>query len=301
MAVDKTFECHRRVMYFEYKGVRFKFIQQADARKWSDHLVTVIAGDYHSAEGKTAYAVAGEWASALAWETHRKVSLRLSGALGWRQQLKLRNARGNVRVFPELPFHGRMLGYDFSRIARIDNDRQRTALALFREARNSNNVMLSILLYWQVMEVGSQHAAQWISKAARRHGSHIWRSTDYVARLPVGARQLGDYLQDDFRHAIAHIRRKPGRTAIRFDNLDDEERLGLGVSVLEDLARFYIETELKLTETLLLVRPRTRGFPRYLSSEEREAGWFRLAYEPHHWAQQTQIKKTRSVRRRRPE
>lgn len=301
LAVDKTFRSHRRIMYFEYKGVRFKFIQSANARQWSDHLLSVITGKYNSDEGKRVYAVAGEWASALAWETRMKVDVRLSGALGWPAHLRLRNARGNVFVWPRLPFHGNVLGYDFTRIARVDDAQQRTALALYREARNSNSVLLSILLYWQVMEVGLYQADQWITKAVRKNGQTIFRGSDYVSQLPVGARQLGAYLQDDFRHAVAHVRRKRGKTPLRFDDLDEANRLGLGVLVLEDLARFYIETELKVTETLFLVRPGTGGFPRYLGAGEAEAGWFRVAYKPRRSPMLSHARTKRSIRPRRPE
>lgn len=41
IAVDIPFRPTRRIAYFTYSGVRFKYIQN-DGRKWSDVLVTLL-------------------------------------------------------------------------------------------------------------------------------------------------------------------------------------------------------------------------------------------------------------------
>jgi len=67
---DKAFRLAKNVHYFQFNGVRFKFIQNlpTKTKRWSDALITIV-DDWNSAQARTALTTAGQWASALAWET----------------------------------------------------------------------------------------------------------------------------------------------------------------------------------------------------------------------------------------
>jgi hypothetical protein len=254
-------------VYFSYKGVRFKFIEN-DPRKWSDVLLTIVA-DRHQEE--TAYSVAGEWASALSWELQLPVSVRALGAKGVGATFRLRQARCNTRSWPVLPFHGSITGYDFSRVASISSEQQRLALAVYREAQCSNNVLLSILLYWQILEIGNPKSKRWINRAITNYPAQLASAKEYVSRLPLKSRKLADYLEDDCRHAIAHIKRRPGRMALTFDSIEEIGRLNLSEATLRDLARVYIGDQLKVTDRSWLVRAKGRGFPTYVGEKDAQA------------------------------
>ncbi len=99
-----------------------------------------------------------------------------------------------------------------------------------------------------------------------------------MSQLPLRGRRLGDYLQDDCRHAIAHIRRAAGRHVLKFDDLEEEARLHRSQQLLVTLARHYIQHDLGLTGLRHLVRMNGRGFPRYVSSTELNEGNYRSAY-----------------------
>ena len=86
--------------------------------------------------------------------------------------------------------------------------------------------------------------------------------------------RLGDYLQEDCRHAIAHVRRKPGRTPLKFDDDEESARLTISSRVTEGLAEHYIRTELGVTESMYLVRRRGRGFPEYLDEAALRLGGY---------------------------
>lgn len=250
--------------YFSYRGVRFKFIEN-DPRKWSDVLVTITAD---KDEEESAYAAAGEWASALSWELQLPVSVRPLGSRGVGASFRLRQAQCNVHSWPVLPFHGYLTGYDLSRVALISGEQQRFSLAIFREARCSNNVLLSILLYWQVLEIGNPRSRHWINRAITNYPAQLASAKEYVSRLPLRSRKLADYLEEDCRHAIAHIKRRPGRMELKFDSIEEITRLNLSEATLRDLARVYIMDQLKVTRRSWLVRAKGRGFPTYVEGRD---------------------------------
>ena len=103
-----------------------------------------------------------------------------------------------------------------------------------------------------------------------------------LRELPLQGRSLGQYLLDDCRHAIAHIRRKPGRRALKFDDEEENGRLWRSARVTEVLARHYIASALGVTERLHLVRPRRGGFPVYLDEGPFSRAGTRRSASPTH-------------------
>lgn len=209
IAFDNPFRLLRNVYYFEYKGVRFKLVQN-NPRKWADVVLTIV-NSYDSPAAQHAFSTAGEFASALGWVNKVGIPVRHIGGPGVRAIFRLRQARCNTFVFPEIAFRGMHVGYSMSRIAKITDDHQRIGLTLFREAHSANKVLLSLLLYWQILEIRDD-AVGWTNKVMRTQPRALHRVREYLQQLPLKGRRLGEYLQEDCRHAIAHIRRKPGRT-----------------------------------------------------------------------------------------
>ena len=267
IAFDNVCRLRRRVHYFEYKSVRFKLIQN-DPRRWSDVLVTLLP-TFHAPEEDRVFRAAGEFVSGLSWANHSRMSLRSVGGPGVPAGFTLRQAKCRVRVFPEIPFAGKLIGHDISRIADIENEQQRVALTLFREASSCNKPFMAFLLFWQVMEVRKAgEVVGWINKMQARKPRELHLSQNGLRQLPIGGRRLGDYLQEDCRHAIAHITRRPGKTALRFDDIDESGRMNLSARLIAQLAEHFIRTELGVSRWRYLVRRSPRGFPVYLSENE---------------------------------
>lgn len=279
VGIDKSFRLKRNVHFFEFQGVRFKFVQHNPlrGRKYPDALLTIV-DDYNIPSAQQALTVAGYWSSALVWQTKRPIAVHVLGGASWPAGLPLRRARCNIFGWPRLPFYGDMRGIDIYRIARTTTDDQRRALTLFREAQASNSVLLPILLHWQILEVGTTQPIGWIDKALRS-SRRLYRVRELTAQLQLGGRRLGEYLQDECRHAIAHITRKPGRRRLKFDDLDESRRLGVSGSILEELAIEYIEQQLGVRETLWLVRPARGGFPRYLDQATKDGARYRTVFD----------------------
>ncbi len=258
IAFDNPFRLKRNVHYFEYGGVRFKLIQN-DPRKWADVLVTIV-DSYNSPAVQRAYSAAGEFASALSWEFGVGTAIREVGGPGVGQTFRLRQARCVSFVFPGITFRGMHIGHTLSRIARITNEQQKIGLTLFREALGSNKVLLALLLTWQIMEIRHHDPVSWVNNVVGQQPQVLQRAHNELSELPLQGRTVGQYLLDDCRHAIAHIRRKPGRRVLKFDDEDENGRLWRSARVTEELARHYIHAELGVNERLYLVRPHHGGF-----------------------------------------
>lgn len=263
IAFDNSSRLSTNVHYFEYAGVRFKLVQN-NPRKWSDVLLT-ITGDDDAAARENAFRAAGEFLSALSWHNHSAVALRYVGGYGASERLTLRQAKCHVFDFPQVPFHGAGTGFGISQIAEIVNDVQRIALTLFREALSANKDLLAFLLFWQIMEIRTQDPVGWINKTFRRHPIGLHLDPSDVARLPLRGRSLGQYLLDDCRHAIAHIRRKPGKLPLQFDVSEEIRRLVISTRVVKVLAEHYIRTELGVNSRMVLVRLRPHAFPVFVN------------------------------------
>ncbi len=213
---------------------------------------------------QAAYAAAGEFLSALSWKNGSRIAFDYVGRIGWPTAAPLRRANFRWTGPPQVPYQGHALGFDIDPIPTITNDDQRRALAMVREALSSNNVLLSFLLYWQVMEIGHARPSEWVNWVWKQPPPGFRVPTADIAKLPLGALPLGDYLWEDCRSAIAHIRRSPGKRALRFDNIDEVGRLAFSSNVVAYFARQYIKRELGLTGKMFLARKRGRAFPEFV-------------------------------------
>lgn len=272
IGIDNPFRLEDDIHYFQYNTVRFKFVQ-LDPRQCSDVLLS-LAPDYSDDEVQRVYGAAGEWVSAWSWQMKVGMTVRPIGGMGVPDDFPLKKADAKVKVFPLLPFKGYHVGHTMARIAQIESAEQRKALALYRDARSANNVLLSLLLFWQILELRGQSAVAWSNRMMEEQPGRLHKLSELAERIDMGRKSLGDYLLDDCRHAIAHITRDRGRREIQFDNHEEDVRLRTSSRISELLARHYIDEELGVTESLYLVRPRGGGFPTYRSSEQLREGIF---------------------------
>jgi hypothetical protein len=276
---DNSHRLCRKTYVFEYKGVAFKLIQN-DPRKRADHLLTIIPS-YSDPARLNAFAKAAEFLSALAWETGARAKLWEVGAAAWPEDWPIEKARPCIFEPPRIPLMN-ALGYDLVRIPKIKTLEQRIALSLFREANASNNDYLSLIFYWQVLEVGCGSKADgFVNKTYGRRPNSLGHIQSDIALLQLGRRRLGDYLRDDCRNAVAHIRRKLGRTSIDLDEPEDRWRIAISVRIIKAFAAYYIRESLELNEHLYLARRRHRDVPIFLDSEAmRNQGLLRHVLSP---------------------
>jgi hypothetical protein len=104
------------------------------------------------------------------------------------------------------------------------------------------------------METAGTNITAWVNRAYRRHRDKLDLTDREISRLPLRSRSLGEYLNDDCRHAIAHIRRDPGKTSLKLDTAVDNERIALSSRIVQRFAAFYIRSVLGLQKRVYLVR-----------------------------------------------
>ena len=75
---DNSSRLWKKVFYFEYKGIRFKLIQN-NPRKWCDVLLTIIPSHNNEEAKNEAYLKASEFLSALSWENNSLVKVQEEG------------------------------------------------------------------------------------------------------------------------------------------------------------------------------------------------------------------------------
>lgn len=171
LALDNSERLRRKRYPFEYGGIRFKLVQE-NSKRWCDHLLTVFPAGDHDAEDRS-FSTAAEFASALSWRTGASVALHYAGGRGSPRGVLVEQAEPSIRIPPRIVSSGRRGELELDWLPHIQTPHQRAALALLREARASNNLYLSLLLYWQVLEVDDRDVAGFINKTMRRDRSRI--------------------------------------------------------------------------------------------------------------------------------
>lgn len=277
---DNSSRLCRDVYYFEYKGIRFKLIQN-NIRKWCDVLLTIICGRDNEGAKNEAYTAASEFLSALSWENNSQVTVHNPGGVGVREDYRLRQAKCSIFDLPRIPCCGALtVGYDICSIPEIETEAQRDALIMFREASSSNNYYLAFLFFWQILDIGSGDAIGWINKTYHSRHNKLRLSKDVSKILPLNGKKLGNYFYDDCRNAIAHIfKRRPGKVRLKLDTPANNARIIESTRVIKEFARFYIIDNLKLKRQMYLVRRYGRGFPVFVSEKELERIPWPIAYK----------------------
>jgi len=267
---DNSGRLRRNVYYFEYKEVRYKLIQN-NFRKWCDVLVTIVEDHNDQNSINNAYILASEFLSSLSWQNNSKISLHYSGGIGLPDKVPLKKVKSKIHNYrPQISFSDYSKGYyDICEIPKIETENQKIALTLFREALHSNNEYLTFLFFWQALETGGNDPIGWVNKVYRREKNfnRLLVSKDEVNHLPLNGKSLGNYLYDDCRNAIAHIKRDQGKVELKLDSAEDKRRIAISTNVVKKFARFYIEDKLKLQNRLYLVRKNGKGFPVFVNED----------------------------------
>ncbi len=274
---DNDKRLRQKQYLFEYCGVRFKLVQE-NPRKWADHLLTVIPR-YDITHRESAFSVASQFLAALSWENRARVAVWEAGGWSLSGDIPLSKARPRTFTRPNVPFGGDVTPYELSRIPKVETDSERIALTLFREARASNNIYLSFLFFWQILEIMGDKPEKLIERAYRRDRQRLMLHSDDLAALPLQGRSLSNYLRDDCRDAIAHINRKPGKRKLELDKVEERTRITVSTRVIRAFAEYQIVHGIGLKASLYLVRASPRSVP--IFSEERfiDAHGYRLAYQ----------------------
>jgi hypothetical protein len=148
-------------------------------------------------------------------------------------------------------------------------------VSLYREAQGVNNDLVSFLFFYQVLQTTDSNPVEYVDRTSGEIEDPDFERL--IGMLPLNGKSLGEYLYEDCRHAIAHIKRDPSkdRLEINLDSAADAKRISVSVDIVKEFARKYIREELALHKYLYLANCPDVDLPVFMEeSEMAEKGCF---------------------------
>lgn len=262
------FEVDRLV--FTYEDVTFLY-RSRFSNLYGDGL-TAIVDDTESAKTE-AVRKAVDWANALSFNCHGYATVSLAGGGPVDDSTTLSGIYGHDLAFRTGPRGHRSLGHGINVISDIQTSEQRRALQIYNLGMSAGDRYSAFLFFWQVLDV-KQKAKQskyppevdWIDSLPPKFFRPVEND---VCNLKLGTTCLGQYLFDNARSAVAHLRREPGRgVELDFASLSDALRMGHCVRIARHLAEHKIRADFNLTQRRYLVDLPGQPIPRYLGIED---------------------------------
>ncbi|MDE0243932.1 MAG: hypothetical protein OXM59_01085 [Gammaproteobacteria bacterium] len=206
-----------------YDGVEFILFPEGD----NESAGIGVQIDKHSLDDKEARKRIMEFSSALAWAESRGIEIVDWG--GGNLPRVMHVMRGRITV-------------DFLPTDHLPNPRgadERAALALYREGISLKNPFYAFLsLYKAISRIipDGKKRAKWIAQALDDIDDH--QAKERLDALSEDGRDVGEYIWQAGRNAIAHAEREP---YVNPDELDDYYRLYSDVPLIRNLAELAIE------------------------------------------------------------
>ncbi len=174
---------------------------------------------------------------------------RFLSQLSYQQNIAIREiseiGSGQSRLKPWLdaPYHlGGFLVKEplFEELENLSN-RQKLALALFREALNTPSQYYSLLVYFKIIEIasGPNKTDEWIE--SHLDSNKIYGLQNWINQIPK-IRTPGKYLREAQRNAVAHVDEilYKGDPTLNPDDLKQRSESNQVNDILKDLARMAL-------------------------------------------------------------
>jgi hypothetical protein len=178
--------------------------------------------------------------SAMAWKDDSFFITRGSTAGGARKEER-NNPRFNYREKKHYPY-GVISQFDFEHLLTVNEDRQKLALALYREALGADNDFYRFLSFFKIINIirpTTRDQRAWINANLDR----VWHFEGTQRRNTLGqtVADIGEYLAVQGRCAIAHAFEQPIRDP---DLPDDLYEIRTDMPLMMGLAQVVIQREL---------------------------------------------------------
>lgn len=209
----------------DYEKTEFVLFPQGE----NESAAIAIRADAYGFDATVARKRIMEFCSALAWSERQGIEV-----VAW--------SGGNLPR-PIHIRHGRSI-VDFlqaEHLPKLDSDDLRAALALYREGISLDNPFYAFLSLYKAISVvipdGKQRGG-WIDGTLADLDDH--RAKQRRDELLDNKLDVGQYIRDEGRHAIAHAGKQP---FVNPDEVEDHFRLQQDVPLLKNLAELAIERE----------------------------------------------------------
>lgn len=248
----------------EYKVLRGKGRKN---NKEKDCILSLL-GD----EDKEYYGVYRDimiYCGCLSWEYQTPVMVSGGGGYGNSKKITIKQVRRVDITRRNMVVNTYSLS--LGSIPYVHTKDQEDAIGLYREALVSASPFYKFLCLWNILNIparGTKSVISWVNDALENKKHKIFLNNQISALEKKGA-DIGKYLDEECRDAIAHIRRdSPNRTHIDPNDGRDIVRISSSTYFLENLARLYIADELRLDNRQFLYKRKQRDIPEYLTEEK---------------------------------
>lgn len=201
-------------------------------------LVSVFLDDMSQSDG--ARLVVNRFLSAMAWK-ERSPFVTLDAIIGGALPTEKDTPRFNYSEGRVL--RGAIISrFDFEHLQSPSTDKQKLALALYREGLNSNTDFYRFLSFYKIVNIGyanGHEQAAWMNTNLDKVWNHFAQSR--LEELKRTVPDVGNYLLRQGRDAIAHAFNQP---ILDTDFPTDRTTINRNVDVMQGLAEVFIQHEL---------------------------------------------------------
>lgn len=192
----------------------------------------------------------------LSPEAARKELMRFASALSWREGLKVEIIWWSGGNLPRSMCIIRNSGIsDYlseDHLPAPTNESARTALAFYREGISLDNPFYSFLSLYKAFSVAIPNGRArdgWMT--AKRNELKDKKASERATEIEESGSQVGIYLYDKCRHAIAHADREP---YVNPDNTDDHYRVSKDLPLMRNFAELAIEESFSMKKPSSIYR-----------------------------------------------
>ncbi len=212
-----------RKQIIEYEGKEFVLFPQSE----EESAGVAIRSDKYGLEGNEARKQIMSFCSALSWAEGGGIEIVSWGGGNVPRPIRVRRGRSVVDFL------------QVDHLPHVETDEDRAALALYREGLSLENPFYSFLSLFKAISVvlpSGPERAKWIESALDELDDH--RAKERRDELLKDDVDIGQYIWDEGRNAIAHAERKP---FVNPDEVEDHLRLQQDIPLLRNLAELAIE------------------------------------------------------------
>lgn len=254
MSLDSNAVMSRNEYYLWYKGMYIKYKKNINPHTQKP--------DFHHTDSFFSVSYGQEadiWMRmaefARAWAYANDIQIRvipgmISSVASERQIRTLNYQFCHLRTLAQ--WKGFPDGMEFSYVTKIDTEEQATLLKLFTTADASPDLYLKILFFWHTLVYPSTDdyvAARYINE----HISQFDEISNYIATLHDGTfgnvknDDIGLYILQHIRHALAHIKRNSGISLI-VDDIRQIHHLDAVTKILKIIAKYKLDNDFSLNQ-----------------------------------------------------
>jgi hypothetical protein len=191
----------------------------------------------------------------LSTEDARKEILWFASALSWREGQKIEViswSGGNLPRSLGIPRTNAITEYlDDEHLPVPTNEVARNALAFYREGISLDNPFYSFLSFYKAFSIAIPNGRERDTWMTRRRHMLGHEPAKRLAEIEKGGIQVGTYLYEQCRHAVAHSDRKP---FVNPDNLDDHFRLTKDIPLMRKFTEIAIEEAFEIKQLSTIYR-----------------------------------------------